>query len=127
MCLTAENTSYGRNFGYGRILAFIKAFMELYLTVTVFRQKSSFGHALVSLYLLLLAPVTINSWPTVHHMDFPISSSCLTETSTLLAVAVAAGNGTLRHLLHLPHAAPHRSQTPQSQNAPRAFLGGRQN
>ena len=40
--LTAENTSYSRNFGYGRISAFI----ELYLAVTAFRQKSSFGHTL---------------------------------------------------------------------------------
>ena len=39
---TAKNTSYGRNFGYGRISAFI----ELYLAVTAFRQKSSFGHTL---------------------------------------------------------------------------------
>ena len=34
--------SYGRNFGYGRISAFI----ELYLTVTAFWKKSSFGHTL---------------------------------------------------------------------------------
>ena len=52
MSVTAENgcfwpkIPYGRNFGYSRISASLKPF----LTVTVFRQKFSFGHTLKVLY-----------------------------------------------------------------------------
>ena len=48
MAVFAENGSfrpkncYGRNFGYGRISAFLK----LSLTVSVFRKKFPFGHTL---------------------------------------------------------------------------------
>ena len=50
MSVTAENSyfrpkiPYSRNFSYGRISAFI----ELYVTVTEFRKKSSFGHTLAA-------------------------------------------------------------------------------
>ena len=44
MAVSAEYSLTAENFGYGRISAFI----ELYLTVTAFRKKSSFGHTLVS-------------------------------------------------------------------------------
>ena len=49
MAVFAENGSfrpkncYGLNFGYGRILAFLK----LSLTVSVFRKKFPFGHTLI--------------------------------------------------------------------------------
>ena len=55
IALTAENStyglkfSYGRNFGYDRILAFLKPF----LAVTVFRKKISFGHTLLHAQLIL--------------------------------------------------------------------------
>ena len=45
MAVSAENHIFGRNFGYGRISASFK----LFLTVTVFRQKFSFGHTLMGI------------------------------------------------------------------------------
>ena len=62
MAVSAENHifgrkfSYGRNFGYGRISAFFK----LFLTVTVFRKKFSFGHTL-DLWLLRIMALSLFS------------------------------------------------------------------
>ena len=65
----AENSSfwpknsYGRNFSYGRISAFIK----VYLTVTEFRQKSSFGHTLWAPAPFVLCPHHKFRGPTPCH------------------------------------------------------------
>ena len=69
MAVFAENGSfrpkncYGRNFGYGRISAFLK----LSLTVSVFRKKFPFGHTLYS------TPVTNNNkmFPPRSQLKFP--------------------------------------------------------
>ena len=48
MAVSAVNNSFGRKFSYGRNFGYgqISAFIELYLTDTAFRKKSSFGHTL---------------------------------------------------------------------------------